>query len=47
MIETPDYDALVAELGDPLPVIADLTTDLDRPGPYIAEAHPEHEEQAA
>lgn len=39
--ETPDYDQLVAEQGDPQPVLESLRSELDQSPPCIDQAHPE------
>lgn len=39
--ETPEYDQLVTEQGDPQPVLASLCGDLDQSPPCIEQAHPE------
>lgn len=46
MLNTPDYDAMVTEYGDPYPVLAEITEATAQPPPEIAEAHDEQERAA-
>lgn len=43
MSETPDWDRMVAQYGDPTPVLTSLGQELDQAPPVIDQAHPEPE----
>lgn len=46
MSETPDWDRMVAQYGDPTPVLTSLGEEVDQPPPVIDEAHPEENSES-